>query len=77
MGQSAAFTQAQEELIKPTLLTLYDPAAPTKVSANAASHGLGVVLLQLADGLWKPVSHASRSMCEVRPDRGSGTHLGM
>ena len=64
-AQSAAFKQVQEELVKPTVLALYDPAAPTKVSADASSHGLGAVLLQLADGSWKPISYASRSMSET------------
>ena len=64
-AQSAAFKQVQEELVNPTVLALYDPAAPTKVSADASSHGLGAVLLQLADGSWKPISYASRSMSET------------
>ena len=55
----------QEELTKPTVLALYDPRAPTKVSANASSHGLGAVLLQQIDGSWRPVSFASRSMSET------------
>ena len=60
--QSLAFEKVQEELIKPTVLALYDPAAPTKVSTDASSHGLGAVLLQRTDGSWRPVSYASRSM---------------
>ena len=55
----------QEELIKPTVLSLYDPAAPTKVSADTSSHGLGAVLLQRTDGSWRPVSYVSRSMSET------------
>ena len=64
-AQSAAFKKVQEELIKPTVLALYDPAASTKVSADASSHGLGAVLLQRTDGSWRPVSYASRSMSET------------
>ena len=64
-AQSTAFKQVQEELTKPTVLALYDPRAPTKVSADASSHGLGAVLLQQIDGSWRPVSFASRSMSET------------
>ena len=31
-------------------------AAPTKVSADASSHGLGTVLFQQIDSVWRPVS---------------------
>lgn len=63
--QSTAFKQVQEELTKPTVLALYDPSAPTKVSADASSHGLGAVLLQQIDGSWRPVLFTSRSMPET------------
>ena len=65
-AQSRAFKQVQGELMKPTVLALYDPAAPTKVSADASSHGLGAVLLQSIDGSWRPVAYASRSMSETK-----------
>ncbi|KAL5477426.1 hypothetical protein EMCRGX_G024224 [Ephydatia muelleri] len=35
------------------------------VSADASSFGLGAVLLQEKDSVWKPVSYASRSMSET------------
>ena len=37
----------------------------TKVSADASSYGLGVVLLQKQKKGWRPVAFASRSMSEV------------
>ena len=61
-AQSAAFKKVKQELSKPTTLTLYDPNGDTKISADASSHGLGAVLLQRVDGVWKPVAYASRSM---------------
>ena len=64
-SQSAAFKQVKEELSSPTTLALYDPTAPTKISADASSHGLGAVILQQTDDSWKPVAYASRSMSET------------
>ena len=64
-GQEQAFSQLKEELTRPTVLTLYDPQAETKISADASSYGLGAVLLQ-KDENWKPVAYASRSMPETK-----------
>ena len=64
-SQSKAFDLVKEELAKPTTLALYDPAALTRISADASAYGLGAVLLQKIDGRWKPVAFASRSMTET------------
>ena len=64
-SQSKAFDLVKEELAKPTTLALYDPAAMTKVSADASAYGLGAVLLQKIDSHWKPVAYASFSMSET------------
>ena len=64
-AQEEAFAQVKAELCKPTVLAFYTPDAPTKLSADASSHGLGAVLLQRSDGEWKPVAYASRSMSET------------
>ena len=63
--QSKAFTLVKEELSKPTTLALYNPEAPTKISANVSSYGLGAVLLQQANGDWRPAAYASRSMSDT------------
>ena len=63
--QSKAFDLVKTELSKPTTLALYDPTASAKISANASAFGLGAVLLQKNDGLWRPVAFASRSMTET------------
>ena len=40
-------------------------SAPTKISADASSYGLGAVILQQTGEKWKPVAYASRSMMET------------
>lgn len=60
--QQQAFAAVKRELSTPTTLAFYDPDAPTKVSADASSYGVGAVLLQELDSHWKPVAYASRSM---------------
>ena len=64
--QDCAFKALKQELIKPTVLALYNTAARSKVSADAASFGLGAVLLQCkGDSGWKPVAYASCSLSET------------
>ena len=61
-AQNDAFEKVKEEISKPTTLALYDPAADSKISADASSYGLGAVLLQKSGDDWRPVAFASRSM---------------
>ena len=63
-AQEEAFLQLKEELIKPTILTLYNPKSKTKISADASSYGLGAVLQEQSENC-KPVAYASRSMSET------------
>ena len=63
--QDRAFKALKQELVKPTVLALYNTTARSKVSADA-SFGLGAVLLQCkGDSGWKPVAYASRSLSET------------
>ena len=60
--QDKSFKNLQAELTKPTVLKLYNTHAPTKISADASSYGIGAVLLQLVNKQWCPIAYASRVM---------------
>ena len=61
MWNAAQENEVKAELTRPTVLALYSPQA----AADASSYGLGAVLLQEHEGVWKPVSYASRSMSDT------------
>ena len=65
-AQSSAFDGIKKELSKPTSLAHYDPDAPTKISADASSYGLGAILLQMSQSQWRPPAYASRSMTATK-----------
>jgi len=61
--QRHAFDEIKRMLTSSPVLSLYDPNAPTKVTADSSSYGLGAVLTQQqSDGRWSPVVYASRSL---------------
>ena len=63
--QESALKAIKQELTAPTTLALYDPAADTKISADASAYGLGAVILQKQANNWKPIAYASRSLSET------------
>ena len=68
-SQVDAFQKIKETLTQPWVLALYNPSAPTKVSADASAYGLGAVLLQRSSKQhWRPVTYASR-LCQCHRDR--------
>ena len=64
-AQSAAFEKVKEILTSPEVLVLYDSKRETCVSADSSSYGLGAVLLQKVEDVWRPVSYISRSLTET------------
>ena len=64
-AQEEVFSKVKVELTAHVVLDLYDPQADTKISADATSHGFGVVLLQKQKQEWQPIACASRSMPET------------
>jgi len=64
--QQDAFDKLKQELVQPTILTLYDPNSELKVSADASAYGLGAVLLQTDQSTgWRPVAYASRALSDT------------
>ena len=51
---------------KPVSLAHHDPDAPTKISADASSYGIGAVLLQMSQSQWRPTAYASRSITATK-----------
>ena len=61
--QETSFQRLREMVITTPVLAFYSPTATTTVSADASSHGLGGVLLQVQeDGRRAPVSYVSRAL---------------
>ena len=63
--QEKSFSEIKQELVKPTVLALYNSQAKTKISADASSFGMGAVLMQLDGQAWKPVAYASRTLTDT------------
>ena len=55
----------KKEIVKSTVLALYNTTDDTKISADASSFGLGAVLLQNEGKAWQAVAFASRAMSDT------------
>ena len=63
--QDEAFEKVKMELTKPSILAFYSPDANSKISSDASSFGLRVMLLQQHADKWRPVAYASRAMSDT------------
>ena len=63
-GRTEPAIERTTELIKPTVLAVYNPEGNSKLSADASSFGLGAVL-QEVESSWKPVAFGSRALSET------------
>ena len=60
--QEKSFQDLKDLLLSAEVLAHYDRDRPTRVATDASTYGLGGVLLQECQGVWKPVAYASRSL---------------
>ena len=55
-SQEESFKKLKEEISSPRVLSMYDVAAKTKISADASAYSIGSVLLQQKNDKWCPVA---------------------
>ena len=57
---TSQFIAIKQKIVKPTILAICYPTSETKTSADASSHDLGAVILQLSStNKWRPEAYAS------------------
>jgi hypothetical protein len=57
-----AFLSLRNIIIHATQLTHYDDSKPLILATDASSYGLGATILQVEDGVEKPIAHASKTL---------------
>ncbi len=63
--QKSAFERIRERIASAPILAFFSPTAPTFLSCDASSYGIGAELAQLQpDGSIRPIATASRSLSE-------------
>ena len=60
-----AFVMLKHELVRLTVLALYNPQTAGKISADASSFRIESVFLQKSNNTWRPVAYASCAMLEA------------
>ena len=63
--QETAWEHLKNLITTEPVLQYYDRRKPIRISLDASRNGLGAVLLQLHQEIWKPVAYASRAMIEA------------
>ena len=82
-SQQQAFKAVQNMVSSDSILALFDPHRPTRVSADVSSSGLGAVLTQQKpSGEWKPISYIFRALTTTEQhyaqiEKGSGGNMGL
>ena len=61
-AQDDSFNQVKGLLMSEPVLAYYDMNKPTLISADASSYGVGGVLMQQHDNVWKPIAYCSRTL---------------
>ena len=57
-----AFWKCKQELMKNTVLVLYDPSKESRLACDALSHGLGAVISHVINGKERPIAFSSRTL---------------
>ena len=63
--QQSAFERLKSLISRADTLAYFKNDCKTRIIADASPVGLGAVLTQLQDGLWRVISYASRSLSDV------------
>ena len=63
--QQSAFGRLKSLISRADTLAYFKNDCKTRIIADASPVGLGAVLTQLQDGLWRVISYASRSLSDV------------
>ena len=63
--QQSAFKRLKSLISRADTLAYFKNDCKTRIIADASPVGLGAVLTQLQDGLWRVISYASRSLSDV------------
>ena len=64
-AQQRSFQKLKDMLIRTETLAYFKNDCKTRIVADAGPTGIGAVLTQLQDGMWRVVSYASRSLTDV------------
>ena len=64
-AQQKSFQKLKDLLTRAETLAYFKNECRTRIVADAGPTGIGAVLTQLQDGLWRIISNASRNLTDV------------